>query len=243
MCNLCAKPTRRAFCSGALVLPLSLGVPRHGLLEPALRLAPSAAPGQVAVTLDACPGKFDHRIATTLVAYNIPATIFITALWMEHNLEGLTYFLAHPDIFTLENHGALHLPPVLGNEPVYGLPVAGCLETIRTEVLEGANAVQAATGRRPAWYRGAAGLYSPEAIPFIEALGFKIAGYSLNADQGAGLPADMVTKRIEAARDGDVIEGHINQPHRHSGAGIATGLVTLQAYGMGFAPLDTAQTA
>jgi peptidoglycan/xylan/chitin deacetylase (PgdA/CDA1 family) len=238
MCVLCAKPSRRDFCAGALILPLTLGTPHRGLLEPSLRLPPSPPPGHVAVTLDACPGHFDPRIATVLAAHRIPATIFVTAIWMRWNPKGLAYFLAHPDIFTLENHGAKHLPPVLGSKTVYGLPVAGSLDAIRTEVLDGATAIQAATGKRPTWYRGAAGLYSPEAIPYIEALGFKIAGYSLNSDQGASLPAGTVAKRIAAARDGDVIEGHINQPLRPSGAGIAAGLAVLQAQGMGFAKLS-----
>jgi peptidoglycan/xylan/chitin deacetylase (PgdA/CDA1 family) len=244
MCLLCRKPSRREFLGGVIALPLSLGAPHHGLLEPVLRLPPSpahgsSAPGRVAVTLDACPGHFDPRIATTLVAHKIPATIFITSIWMKWNPQGLAYFLAHPDIFSLENHGAKHLPPVLGNRPVYGLPVAGSLDAIRTEVLDGAASIHAATGKRPLWYRGAAGLYSPQAIPFIEGLGFRIAGYSLNSDQGASLPAATVAKRIIAARDGDVIEGHINQPKRVSGAGIATGIAALQANGMSFTTLDT----
>jgi peptidoglycan/xylan/chitin deacetylase (PgdA/CDA1 family) len=238
MCLLCLKPTRREFLGGAMAMPLSLGPPRDGLLEPSLMLQPSGPPGQVAVTLDACPGWFDMRIAAALVNLRIRATIFLTAVWMQHNVDGLTYLLEHADIFSLENHGALHLPPVLGDRPVYGLPVAGTLEIIGTEVLYGANAVQSASGRRPQWYRGAAGLYSPEAIPLIKTLGFKIAGYSLNSDQGAALPADSVARRIERARDGDVIEGHINQPHRESGAGIAAGLAALQAQGMRFAWLE-----
>jgi len=234
MCLLCA-PTRRDFLGGTLALPLALGPQLHGLLEPVLRVTQS---GQVAVTLDACPGHFDPRIATALVAHNIPATIFVTALWMKWNPAGLAYFLGHPDIFTLQNHGARHLPPVLGTKPIYNLPVAGSLDAIRAEVIEGAVAVQAATGQAPLWYRAAAGLYSPQAIPFIESLGFRIAGYSLISDQGASLPAATVARRITAARDGDVIEGHINQPKRDSGAGIAAGLVALQAQGMRFTTLS-----
>jgi peptidoglycan/xylan/chitin deacetylase (PgdA/CDA1 family) len=240
MCLLCIKSTRREFLGGALVMPLASGAPRHGLLEPVLRLTPSATPGQVAVTLDACPGHFDPRVATALVAHKIPATVFVTALWMKWNSAGLAYLLTHPDIFALENHGAKHLPPVLGNTPVYGLPVAGSLPAIRNEIIEGAVAISDATGRTPLWYRGAAGLYSPEAIPFIQSLGVKIAGYSLNSDQGASLPAASVAKRITAARDGDVIEGHINQPKRASGAGIAEGLIALQSQGMRFVKLDDA---
>jgi peptidoglycan/xylan/chitin deacetylase (PgdA/CDA1 family) len=129
---------------------------------------------------------------------------------------------------------------VLGSAPVYGLKVAGTLAAIRAEVLDGADAIERATGRRPLWYRGAAGLYSPEAIPAIEALGFRVAGYSLNSDEGASLPAASVARRIAAAHDGDVLEGHINQPRRASGAGIATGLTALHDAGARFARLDQA---
>lgn len=233
MCVLCVKPTRREFCAGALAMPLSLGAKRGGLLEPSLHVEQ----GAVAVTLDACPGHFDPRVANALVTLKIPATIFVTATWMKWNRDGLAFLLAHPEIFTLQNHGDKHLPPILGDKPVYGLKVAGSFDAIRAEVIDGAVAVQQATGKAPLWYRGAAGLYSPEAIPFIESMGFKIAGYSLNSDQGASLPAASVAKRIAAAQNGDVIEGHINQPKRQSGAGIAHGLAMLQSQGARFVTL------
>ncbi len=237
MCDFCGAVSRRGFCGGALAVALA----RPGrLVEPVLRVKGTGVGRTVAVTLDACPGHFDARVADVLLARGIPAAIFVTAVWMRWNPRGLAYFLARPDIFDLQNHGARHLPAVLGNTPVYGLAPAGTLEAIRAEVLDGAAAVERATGRRPVWYRGAAGLYSPEAIPVIEALGFKVAGYSLNSDQGASLPAAMVARRIAAARDGDVIEGHINQPHRDSGAGIAAGLTALQAAGARFVGLETA---
>ena len=94
MCDFCIPLSRRAFSAGALFLPLGLGAKRRGLLEPVLRLAPATPPGQVAVTLDACPGRFDPRIANMLVAQKIPATIFITAIWMRQNPRGLAFLLA-----------------------------------------------------------------------------------------------------------------------------------------------------
>ncbi len=224
---------------GGLAAPLSIGVVRKdGLVEPALRLQPQTGPRRVAVTLDACPGHFDPRIANLLVERNIPATIFITEMWMRMNPVGLAFFLKHPQIFTLENHGARHLPPVLGAQRVYGLEVAGSWPAIVSEIAGGAAAVYRVTGRHPVWYRGAAGLYTPSVIPQIEALGVRVAGYSLISDAGASLPAEIVAARIKAARDGDVIEGHINQPKRSSGAGIAAGLAVLQDAGVQFVRLD-----
>ncbi|MGE4480678.1 polysaccharide deacetylase family protein [Acidocella sp.] len=231
--------TRRRLCQGMLAAPLAMGpVRKDGLVEPVLRLPPGHGPRRVAVTLDACPGHFDPRIAGLLVARNIPATIFITAVWMRMNPDGLAFFLKYPTVFTLENHGARHLPPVLGTQRIYGLEVAGSWPAIEAEIAGGADAVYKVTGRHPTWYRGAAGLYTPSVVPKIEGLGVRVAGYSLNSDAGASFPAALVEARIKAARDGDVIEGHINQPRRASGAGIAAGLAALQESGAQFARLD-----
>jgi peptidoglycan/xylan/chitin deacetylase (PgdA/CDA1 family) len=237
MCTVCRPISRRAFCTGALTLPLLPGQTHGGLLEPVLRLAPTQA-RRIAITLDCCPGHFDLRIATVLIARKIPVTLFVTKIWMHQNPNALALLLAHPEIFTIENHGAQHLLPSLGTARVYGLTPAGSLDAIKAEVQNGADAIKAATGRRPLWYRAAGGLYAPQAIPFIEGLGFKIAGYSLNADQGASLPAATVAARLEAAIDGDVTEGHINQPKRPSGAGIATALGHLADANVQFAQLD-----
>jgi peptidoglycan/xylan/chitin deacetylase (PgdA/CDA1 family) len=231
MCTVCHGFSRRRFCTAALAMPLWQG--GRGLVEPALRMPPSSG-RRVAVTLDACPGHFDTRIATAVVAHNIKVTVFVTAIWMRMNPQALAFLLAHPGVFNLQNHGARHLPPVLDGEPVYGLPVAATLPAIQAEVLDGAAAIVAAGAPRPSWYRAAAAVYSPQAVPFIEGLGFGIGGYALSADKGASLPAGEVAARIAKARDGDVIIGHINQPRRSAGAGIAAGLVALQAAGAEF---------
>ena len=90
------------------------------------------------------------------------------------------------------------------------------------------------------WYRDATALYSTDALGLIRQMGFRIAGFSLNADFGASLPADKVTERLLTAMDGDVIIGHINQPKRSSGAGIVAGIVALKAQGFTFVKLGEA---
>jgi hypothetical protein len=57
---------------------------------------------------------------------------------------------------------------------------------------------------------------------------------------GASLPAASVERRIRAAKNGDVIIAHINQPKRVSGAGVAAGLLALHAEGVRFVRLDDA---
>ena len=239
MCRLCL--TRRSLLAAPALAPLSHAgaAARDSPVEPGMRLA-DATPDRmvVAVTLDACPGDFDARIATALVESGIPATIFATDLWLRRNPAGLALLLAHRDLFDVENHGELHIPPVLGPGTIYGIPVAGDLATVRREVTAGAASISAATGMAPRWYRAATGYYSPAAMPEIERLGFGIAGYSLNADAGASLPARSVAARIARAISGEVIVAHINQPYRPSGLGVVAGIMALQRRGASFVRLD-----
>ena len=212
-------------------------------VEPRMRLAdPPAGQRTIALTFDLCPGAFDMRIASVLIAQRIPATLFVTEVWMRRNPEPLKLLLAHPDLFWLQNHGQWHLPPILGDRTIFGLRVAGDMATINREVTEGARAIQAASGIAPRWYRAAAGFYTPSVIPRIEALGFAIGAYTYSADAGASLPAARVAARMAAARDGDVIVAHLNQPLRSSGAGVAEGLLLLQREDTVFVRLDQVKT-
>ena len=258
MCRQCPAPggsrprlTRRSFHKGVLAASVTgpvagncLTEPAGTTIEPHMRLVlPPGQPRTVALTLDACSGAADMRIVNTLIGLSVPATIFVTGLWIRNNPRTLSLLLGRPDLFALENHGEKHLPPILGNRTIYGLPVAGTMAAIAREVVRGADALVAAGGRRPHWYRGAAARYSPAAIAPIEAMGCRIAGFSLNADQGASLPAASVAHRIASAVSGDVIIAHINQPLRPSGAGVAAGVTALHAAGSVFVGLDALPAA
>ena len=240
MCRHCLS--RRTLLAASAMLPLAPAcgaTAANAPVEPRMRLAdPPPDRLVVAVTLDACPGAFDQRIALALVEHSIPATIFATGLWMRRNPAGLAFLLAHRDLFAIENHGELHIPPVLGRGKIYGIAIAGDLATVRREVTDGAASIATATGSAPRWYRAATGYYSPEAIAEIQRLGFGIAGYSLNADAGASLPARSVAGRIAKASNGDVIVAHINQPNRPSGLGVVAGIRELQQRGASFLRLD-----
>ncbi|MFC3217862.1 polysaccharide deacetylase family protein [Tianweitania populi] len=207
------------------------------LVEPTLHL-PHSDHLRVAVTLDACGGKTDARILDTLVANHIPATIFATGRWLKHNGAALEVLKAHPDLFEIEDHGANHIPAVDHAATIYGLKAAGSPEAVKVEVQGGADALVAAGVAHPRWFRGATAKYSQGAISEVHALGLKIAGYSLNGDGGSLLGASQATKRIAAARDGDVIIAHINQPTHQAGAGVAAGLLALKARRAEFVKLD-----
>ncbi|GGF26033.1 polysaccharide deacetylase [Youhaiella tibetensis] len=213
------------------------------LREPRLNIA-SGGPEhpQVALTLDACMGGTDMRILSTLVDNAIPATVFVTARWLARNEAAVKVMLAHPELFELEDHGAEHVPAVLGTKPVYGIRPAGTLDAISAEVEGGQVALLHATGVKASWYRDATALYSPEAMSLVRHLDLKIAGYSLNGDQGASLSAASTAHRIAHAQDGDVIIAHINQPRRPAGGGVAAGILALKARGFSFVRLEDVVT-
>lgn len=209
---------------------------RHLIVEPQLQLKTQNASSakQVALTLDACSGDTDYRILDVLVQEKIPATLFVTARWLRRNPQAIEILKAHPDLFAIENHGAEHVPAITVLKTMYGIPTAGTPAAIEQEVKGGADKIMEIFGHHPQWYRDATARYSTDAVRQIENMGYKIAGYSLNGDRGASLPAVTVARRIAYAKDGDVIISHINQPKRVSGAGVAEGILQLKKQGVQF---------
>lgn len=216
-----------------------------GLLEPSLRMPSEkvqikGAPVRVAITLDACMGKTDFRILDTLVREKIPATIFVTARWLKHNSDALAILMAHPDLFEIENHGENHIPAVDKPVSIYGIAAAGSEQAVVQEVEGGRQAIVAATGRQPQWFRGATAKYTMSSMTTINTLGERVAGYSINGDGGSLLGAALTAKHIASARDGDVVISHINQPTHEAGEGVVKGLMALKARGVTFVRLDDA---
>ena len=214
---------------------------RPSLIEPKLMIAGggSTTP-KVALTLDACGGKADTRILDSLVAHQIPATIFVTAKWLSRNPAAVSLLLAHPELFDIENHGARHVAAIDAPMRVYGVRAAGSAGSVASEVEGGRAAIIAATGRAPRWFRGATAKYTSSSVALIATLNERIAGYSLAADAGALLGEKATARRIEKAQDGDVILAHVNQPTRGAGAGVVAGVLDLKARGYRFVTLSEA---
>ncbi|MDH2919366.1 MAG: hypothetical protein PXX73_09260, partial [Sideroxydans sp.] len=117
-------------------------------------IVPQALPNKkIALTLDACSGKFDGDLIRFLVYRRIPATIFATKRWLDANPVGQDIIESHLDLFEMEDHGEKHIPAVIGaGKKVYGIAGEPDLIHLRREVTAGAAAVEAATGIAPHWY-------------------------------------------------------------------------------------------
>jgi peptidoglycan/xylan/chitin deacetylase (PgdA/CDA1 family) len=222
---------------------VSLAAAAEPLIEPHHRLASSTEAGssrQVALTLDACGGGYDAALIGLLVAQRVPATIFVTRKWLDRNPAGAAELLAHPDLFELEDHGRAHVPATLGRR-VYGISGAPDLAHLQVEVAQGAEAITRLSGRAPRYYRGATARYDGGAMQAIEAMGYTIAGFSVNADAGATLPHAAVAQRLRRVQAGDVIIAHMNKPVSGTAKGFVLALPELLARGLRFVKLSEAR--
>ena len=78
------------------------------------RLAPQAgAAMEVALTLDACSGKYDDDLIEFLIRNHIPATIFATKKWLDRNPFGVSVIRAHLD----QNSISRNKPDIIDSHP------------------------------------------------------------------------------------------------------------------------------
>ena len=194
---------------------------------------------RVALTLDACSGKFDEDLIDFLIQKRIPATIFVTKRWLDKNPHGVAVLKANLDLFQVEDHGEKHIPAVIGpGKKVYGLAGEPDIDHLQREVSEGAKAITQSLGVKPRWYRSASAKYDQAAIEAIQKWGYKIAGFSLNADAGATLSKKAIASKIKQLQAGDVIIAHMNKPASASAEGLSSALQNSLKQGFIFVRLD-----
>jgi peptidoglycan/xylan/chitin deacetylase (PgdA/CDA1 family) len=230
----------RAFLVG-LLWCVMCNAGAQALVEPHHRLAPIAGESgpRVALTLDACGAGFDADLIGLLVAHRVPATIFVTRKWLDRNPAGAAELLSHSDLFELEDHGRAHVPATLGSgRRAYGMLGSPDMAHLQAEVSLGAEAITRLSGRAPRYYRGATALYDSASMKAIQAMGYTIAGFSVNADAGATLSRAGVAARLRSVREGDVVIAHMNKPAGETAEGFAIALPELLARGIRFVKLS-----
>ncbi len=197
---------------------------------------------RVALTLDACSGRYDADLIDFLVRNRIPATLFVTKRWLDANPQGMQTIRDHLDLFDIEDHGRQHIPAVIGaGGRVYGIPGEPDLLHLRREVADGSAAVTQYFGVAPHWYRGATAEYDRQAADEIRRMGYGIAGFSVNADAGATLPRAVIERRMRHVQAGDIIIAHMNKPQGDTAEGLRPALLELLRRGLRFVRLDQVQ--
>ncbi len=230
--------SRRTALAFAALSPLRAAATSFELHHRLDTAAPAHA-RDVALTLDACGGAYDSALIDTLVRLQVPATLFVTRRWLDRNALAMKTLLAHPALFEIENHGSAHVPAVVAGS-LFGMRGPRDMAGVDREVQGGAQAIAQATGHVPTWYRGAGAVYDAPSQQRIASLSHRIAGFSLNADDGASLSAAGVARRLRQCTPGDIIIAHMNKPASGTAAGFAAALPELLARGLKFVKLSQA---
>ena len=206
-------------------------------LATALKSSVPPAPPVVALTLDACSGAYDAELITFLRQRQIPATIFVTGRWLKDNPDTFKD-LAKDPLFEIGAHGMAHKPCSVDGREAYNIKGTASMQELVDEVESNARELHRAGTVRPRWFRSGTAFYDDVAVAVIHDLGMNVAGYSIAIDEGATLPAAKVRDKTLAAKNGDILLGHMNHPSSGTRQGLMDALPVLLDKGYVFVRLS-----
>src|SRR5258708_37377575 len=134
----------------ALLPTAAIAEPRPIEVHQVLAVSGGGDESVAALTLDACDGGFDADLIGFLIENRIAATIFATKKWLDRNPAAVALLKAHSDLFDIENHGANHVPAVIGRDRGGdGIPGVSGVAPLKRGVVRGAAAGRGAAGVAP----------------------------------------------------------------------------------------------
>ncbi|WP_298433803.1 polysaccharide deacetylase family protein [Geobacter sp.] len=195
----------------------------------------------MALTFDACGslrGKgFDAALIGFLERERIPATLFVSGLWIEANPALFRELAANP-LFEIANHGDRHRPATVSGKKAYGIAGTRDVGELVDEIEKNARWIEEISGRRPVFYRSGTAYYDEVAVEVAAALGHQVAGFSLLGDAGATFSAGQVRAALLKARPGDIAILHMNHPESGTASGVLTAIPILRSRGFRFVRLS-----
>jgi peptidoglycan/xylan/chitin deacetylase (PgdA/CDA1 family) len=207
-----------------------------GMALPGIVTRFAATGRQLALTFDACDHACDDALLNTLQRNNVPAVLFLCSKWIDAN-PGRAEQLAADPLFEIGNHGTRHVPLSVTGRSAYGIAGTKSADQAVDEVWTNQTRLTALTGKAPSWYRTGTAHYDDVAVQIVHELGLTPVGFSVNADDGATLPAAKVGAAITGATPGSIVLAHMNHPASGTSAGVAAAIPALSAAGWEFVPL------
>ena len=192
---------------------------------------------EIALTFDACSGKYDRDLIEFLIKNNIKATLFISGKWLKVN-KSILKKLAKINLFEIENHGLNHKPLSINCKSAYGIKGTCSKKEVIDEVLKNQNLIFKITGIKTKFFRSATAHYDTEAIKIVKKLGYKIIGFSVNADFGATAKIKTVFKQLTHAKPGSIVIAHMNHPEGFTYEGFKKAIPVLIKKGYKFVKLE-----
>jgi len=197
----------------------------------------------LALTFDACGGPtgdgFDAELIEYLRHERIPATLFVTGLWIDANKEKFLS-LSRDTLFEIENHGLLHRPCSVDGESLYGIRGTPNVSQAVDEVELNARKILFYTGRKPVFYRSATAATDEECARIAFELKEQIVSYDiLSGDAVPGTSANAIRNNLlKSPVPGAIIIMHMNHPERNGYEGLKLALPLLLKQGFTFVKLE-----
>jgi len=201
----------------------------------------------VALTLDACgqgglSNGYDRALIQFLREQGIPATLFISGMWIDAN-GGVFRDLADDPLFDIENHGLRHKPCSVNGMSAWGVKGTRSIAELIEEVEIGARKIEAITGRKPRNYRSGTAYYDEVAVEVVRRLGYQAISFSVLGDKGATYSKSQVKEAVTRAEPGSIVICHMNHPEGDTAAGLIEAIPDLLRSGYRFAKLSEFELA
>jgi peptidoglycan/xylan/chitin deacetylase (PgdA/CDA1 family) len=197
----------------------------------------------MALTFDACGGPhgsgYDEELINFLRANKIPATLFLSGLWIDAHPDKVKELAADP-LFEIENHGLTHHPCAVAGETMYGIHGTGNVGQAVDEIEMNARKIEAITSRKPIFYRSATATTDEACAAIANSLYETIISYDLlSGDAVAGTPASVIKANlINGARHGAIVIMHMNHPEWNGAEALKQALPIWQQQGFTFVKLE-----
>lgn len=196
----------------------------------------------VAFTFDACIGHsddFNAALINYLKKEKIPATLFVSGLWIDKNLP-VFKALASDTLFEIENHGLLHRLCSLDGETKYGIAPTNNVNEVIDEMELNARKIASLTGKRPKLFRSATTYTDETCTKIASALGMNVVSYDiLSGDAVAFTPASVIRDNIlNNIHQGAIIIMHFNHPKWHEKEALEMVIPILRKEGYKFVTLE-----
>jgi len=195
----------------------------------------------IALTFDACGGRhsgYNKALIEYLRREKIPATLFITGIWIEKNKETFAE-LAKDPLFEIENHGLMHRLCSTEGRSKYGVFPTRDLGDVIDEMELNSRKIAELTGRRPLFFRSATAFTDELSLKVAQRLGMEVVGYSVLSGDAMRVSAKVMRKNILAgARHGAVVIMHFNHPEWPVLEALEKTVPELRRRGFDFAKLE-----
>jgi peptidoglycan/xylan/chitin deacetylase (PgdA/CDA1 family) len=197
----------------------------------------------MALTFDACGGPhgsgYDQELIDFLRQKKIPATLFLTGLWIDAHPNEVKALAADP-LFEIENHGLAHHPCAIEGESRYGIKGTANVAQAVDEIELNALKIQHVTGRKPLYYRASTATTDEACTVIARELGETIISFDLlSGDAVANTPTEIIKNNlVRGAKDGALVIMHMNHPEWNGYEALRAALPTWQAMGFTFVKLE-----